>query len=94
MSIAWHLCGYDKATRRLVEEHPVPARLLPTVRTLIAPLPDDHDLVLAYELAAGAVQTLAESLGVSIDPTARHWYFEGSDASEIGAQREAATNAH
>jgi hypothetical protein len=93
VTIVYHLCGYDKATQRLQAEHPVPTRLLPTVRTFIEPVADDRDLVLPYELTTRAVRTLAEALGLTIDPERYHYYFEASDASDADAGREVAATA-
>ena len=90
MTVVYHLCGYDKVTELLNEEHPVPARLLPLVRTLIKPAPDDRDLVLPYELAAGAVVTLAEALKLNTDPAEYDYYFEASDASETDLGQDVA----
>lgn len=89
----YHLCGYDKATWRLAVEHTVPARLIPTVRGLIDPVPDDRDLVLPYELTVGAVLTLGEALDLTINPAEYHYYFEASDASDTGVGREIAATA-
>jgi hypothetical protein len=93
VTIVYHLCGYDKSTERLVEEHLVPARLLTTIRTLIEPVPDDRDLILPYELTTEAVRTLAKILHLTIDPAEYHYYFEASDASDTGIGREVATAA-
>jgi len=93
VNVVYHLCGYDKSTERLAAEHPVPARLLPRVRTLIEPVSDDRDLVLPYELTVGAVLTLSKALGLTIDPAEYHYYFEASNASDTGVGREAATTA-
>ena len=89
----YHLCGYDKATERLVEEHVVPGHLLPMVRTLIKPAAGDCDLVLPYELTTGAVLTLSQALGQTIDPAGNHYYFEASDAADTGIGGEVATTA-
>jgi hypothetical protein len=93
MTVVYHLCGYDKATETLAVEHAVPARLLTTVRTLVQPVPDDYDLILPYELATDGVQTLAEALGLVIDPAEYNYYFEASDGSDTGVGREVANSA-
>ncbi len=87
MTLIYHLCGYDKTTERLVEEHSVPARLLPIVRTLIEPAPDDRDLVLPYELSAASALTLAAAIGVTIDSAQHQFFFEASDAPEVKLPR-------
>jgi hypothetical protein len=90
VTVVYHLCGYDKMTELLAEEHPVAARLLPMVRTLIKPVAGDRHLVLCYELSNAAVLTLSQALGLSIDPAVYHYYFEGSDASGAGANLKSA----
>ena len=90
MTVVYHLCGYDKATERLVEEYCVPEDLLSKIRPLVGPSPNDRDLVLTYELTVSAVQTLAEALGIAIDPAGRHYYFEASDGSDTVVERDAA----
>jgi hypothetical protein len=90
MTVIYHLCGYDRSTDRLVEEHVVPAALLPVVRELVTPVVDDTDLILPYELTASAASTLARSLGVVIDSLKNNYCFEASDALSIdGTQRTA-----
>jgi hypothetical protein len=93
VTVVYHLYGYDKTTGPLAAEHPVPPRLLPTVRTLIEPAPDDRDLVLPYELTTGAVLTLSEALGLTIDPAEYHYDFEASDASDSGVRPEITASA-
>jgi hypothetical protein len=93
VTVVYHLCGYDKATERLAAEHQAPARLLPTIRRLIEPVPDDRDLILPYERTASAVQTVANALGLTVDPAEYHFYFEASDAAGSNVGREVASTA-
>jgi len=93
MTVAYHLCAYDMATDRLIAEHPLPEALLPLVRTLITPAPEDRDLILPYELTTGAAMTLSRALGLTIDPVKYRYYFEASDAADTGLGQEVATSA-
>jgi hypothetical protein len=90
VTVAYHLCGYDKATGPLAEEQAVPEHLLPAVRTLVETVPDDRDLILPYELTTDAVLTLARPMGLGIDPAGYHYYFEASDT---GVGSKVATSA-
>ena len=85
MNPVYDLCGYEKSTGTLAVEHPVAARFLPLVRTLVVAKPDDPELILPYELSENAVATLAEALGLSIDLRGFRFWFEASDASEAEA---------
>jgi hypothetical protein len=93
MSVIYHLCAYDRATDRLVAEHAVPENLLPMVRTLIKPAPEDSDLVLSYELTTGAAQSLSNATGLPIEPAPCHYYFEASDAADAVIGNEVAAAA-
>ena len=93
MTVVYHLSGYDKTSRRLVAEYPVPALLVPMVRTFIRPVPDDRHLVLSYQLTSAAALQLAAALGLTIDPDRYHYYFEGSDGSDTDVSSEVATIA-
>jgi hypothetical protein len=93
VTVVYHLCSYDRTTGKLVAEYPVPARLVPTIRTFIDPVPDDRDLVLSYALTDSAALRLAEALGLTIDPDRYHYYFEGSDGADTDVSSEVAVTS-
>ncbi len=94
MTLAYDLCAYDRTNALLAREYPVPAQLLPMVRTLIEPVADDHDLVLPYELTPAAAATLANAMGLTLDGAAYRYYFEASAACADAAEPGDAIAAH
>ena len=90
MTVAYHLRGYDKASEFLAVEYDIPADLLPWLKGLVVPAPDDPELIDPYELASHEVQRLAEALALSIDPIAFDYCVEADeDPVIVAALRDA-----
>ena len=82
MNAIHELCGYDVTTSLIAVEYVIPPALLPIVKTMVQPEPDDHDLILAYDIATENVRRLAVMLGLSVDADAYHFTVEASAPSD------------
>ena len=85
MIVAWFLRGYDKRTEFEAVSHRLPGGVLPLARSLVRPAAGDPDMLDPYELTVPAVRTLADRIGVPIDPMAYDYFVESSDISMIPA---------
>ncbi|MSP03632.1 MAG: hypothetical protein EXR07_21720 [Acetobacteraceae bacterium] len=78
MKVTHELCGYDRTTTSIAVEYDIPTALLPVVRTMIQPEPDDRDLILAYKIEPENVRRLASMLGATVDADAFNFSVEAS----------------
>lgn len=96
MTVIHELCAYDRTTELVAAEVRIPPVLLPVVRGLVGPRPDDPALVLAYDIAPENVLRLAAMLGVPVDVDKYVYTVEASAVEDeplatVSADAQAAT---
>jgi hypothetical protein len=90
MSVAHRITGYDRATEALVEQHPVPRRLLPSAKTAALISADDPDAIWSYKLSTDAANRLAAAMRVALDTARNDYFLESFEAPRSAASSQAA----
>jgi len=93
MTVAYHLRGYDKRTEFVGVEFDIPEAMLPLVKTLLADIDADPDLVEPHPIACDQVARLARELDLIVDPTAFDFYIEADEDRRTATGRRVAARA-
>ncbi len=89
MTVRHYLMGYDKAGSALAVEYPIKPEHLDLVRPIIAPDPDDPDLIDPVALAPHQVEAIAEITGRRLDGGAYDFFLQAFDEASPIADRAA-----
>ena len=76
MTVIHELCAYDRTTEMIAMEVRIPPALLPVVRTLIEPEPDENGFALAKKIAAEIDRKLGIRVAVETVPSGKLPRFE------------------
>jgi hypothetical protein len=79
MKLTHNLRGYDKHTDQLCYEQVIPERLLPSLKSMLAPTSSaDPELMAVYELDAPKLHRIAAALEMPIDVNKYVYYLDAS----------------